>query len=158
MSCYIDLSSIINEIGSSLNVVTGIQIDELCEFEASWTSAHLIIKCHVVNAAEGLFISGEIFCKLKTRCARCLRDTEMDVDIAINEFVETDTSKGFEHYFDIEPLVKEAVVLNLPQKMLCNESCKGLCSCCGNDLNFFECGCNEVQNDGRWDKLLKLNL
>lgn len=158
MSCYIDISSIINEIGSSLNVVTDIQIDELCEFEGLRASAPVIIKCHVVNAAEGLFISGEIFCKLTTKCARCLKETQIDVDIAVNEFVETDNSKGFEQYFDIEPLVKEAVVLNLPQRILCSENCKGLCGYCGNDLNAFNCGCNEVQNDGRWDKLLKLNL
>ena len=54
-----------------------------------------------------------------------------------------------------EPLV-EAVVLSLPQKMLCREECRGLCPRCGQDLNDGSCRCPKESHDSRWAALEKL--
>lgn len=42
---------------------------------------------------------------------------------------------------DLEPYLKEQVVLMLPVKPLCSESCRGLCPRCGADLNLGPCAC-----------------
>jgi len=42
---------------------------------------------------------------------------------------------------DLEPYLKEQVVLMLPVKPLCAEACKGLCPRCGADLNLGPCPC-----------------
>ena len=42
---------------------------------------------------------------------------------------------------DLDELVIQDILLQLPSKMLCKEDCKGLCSVCGTDLNFNECNC-----------------
>jgi len=54
-----------------------------------------------------------------------------------------------------EPL-REAVILEVPQVVLCRPDCKGLCPTCGADLNEGACGCSPVQGDPRWDVLKHL--
>lgn len=57
---------------------------------------------------------------------------------------------------DLNPLMKEMVILNHPIKMLCKEDCKGICPNCGADLNHEACRCGEEVIDPRWEQLRKL--
>ncbi len=57
---------------------------------------------------------------------------------------------------DISPLLREAVLLNHPIKMLCDPECKGICPNCGVDLNKEACQCSGGGTDPRWDELKKL--
>jgi uncharacterized protein len=57
---------------------------------------------------------------------------------------------------DLVPLLREAVVLQHPIKMLCKEECKGLCVNCGANLNIERCSCHKSETDPRWDELRKL--
>lgn len=41
---------------------------------------------------------------------------------------------------DLDPIVKEQVLLALPVSVVCREDCKGLCPTCGGDLNQKDCG------------------
>jgi uncharacterized protein len=52
--------------------------------------------------------------------------------------------------------VKEQVLLAAPVKVVCRESCKGLCPKCGKNLNEGDCGCSTVVTDPRWDALKDL--
>jgi uncharacterized metal-binding protein YceD (DUF177 family) len=45
---------------------------------------------------------------------------------------------------DLEPAVREHLVLGIPMAPLCREDCKGLCLTCGADLNREPCGCDAV--------------
>jgi uncharacterized protein len=45
---------------------------------------------------------------------------------------------------DIDSYVFEEVMLNIPIKALCSESCKGLCPSCGKNLNSEDCRCEKV--------------
>ena len=56
---------------------------------------------------------------------------------------------------DLDPILREQVVLALPGYPLCKESCKGLCSSCGANLNERECGCERRVPDPRWAGLEK---
>ncbi|MGB8930645.1 MAG: DUF177 domain-containing protein [Anaeromyxobacteraceae bacterium] len=57
--------------------------------------------------------------------------------------------------FDLDPVFREQVVLTLPGYPVCSESCKGLCSSCGANLNERECGCERRVPDPRWAGLEK---
>ena len=65
-------------------------------------------------------------------------------------------SEAQEGDFDIFPAVLEAVVLEMPIKYLCAESCAGICPSCGIDLNKGDCSCGEKPVDPRWGPLKKL--
>ena len=54
---------------------------------------------------------------------------------------------------DLQPLARDAVLLNLPQVPLCREDCAGLCPVCGADRNDEPCGCEVEAGDPRWATL-----
>lgn len=45
---------------------------------------------------------------------------------------------------DLEPMVRDAIIENLPTKVLCKEDCKGLCPHCGENLNIWNCRCKKI--------------
>jgi uncharacterized protein len=57
---------------------------------------------------------------------------------------------------DVDPVVREQVLLALPSYPVCQESCKGLCPVCGANLNERDCGCDRHVPDPRWAGLEKL--
>ena len=59
---------------------------------------------------------------------------------------------------DLEPLLREQVILAVPFAPLCREDCKGLCPVCGNDLNQQECGCDRAPIDPRLAALKDLKV
>lgn len=58
-----------------------------------------------------------------------------------------------EHEFDVAPLVRELIIVALPQKPLCRPDCLGLCPVCGADRNVEPCGCAAGMGDPRWAEL-----
>ena len=59
---------------------------------------------------------------------------------------------------DLDPLVREQVLLALPAYPVCQDGCKGLCPVCGANLNDRECGCDRRVPDPRWAALGKVKL
>jgi uncharacterized protein len=57
------------------------------------------------------------------------------------------------HEIDIGDDVRQFIMLAVPQKLLCKESCLGLCPRCGRNLNREQCVCTAKEVDPRWDKL-----
>jgi uncharacterized protein len=58
---------------------------------------------------------------------------------------------------DLEPMIRDAVILSMPFAPLCRPSCLGLCERCGADRNLGECACGPVVEDA-WAPLLDLRL
>jgi uncharacterized protein len=54
---------------------------------------------------------------------------------------------------DLQPLVRDALMLELPLAPVCSDSCKGLCPRCGADLNDGPCDCDDAPADPRWAAL-----
>ena len=65
--------------------------------------------------------------------------SEEEVELTDEELISA-TYSGDE--IDMDPEIAEQVMLEVPYKPLCSESCKGLCPECGADLNAGECGCD----------------
>jgi uncharacterized protein len=57
---------------------------------------------------------------------------------------------------DLTDDVRQTILLSVPLKLLCAESCEGLCPHCGKNLNTGPCGCTETAADPRWEKLRSL--
>jgi uncharacterized protein len=57
------------------------------------------------------------------------------------------------HEIEIGEEVRQYLLLAIPQKLLCKESCAGLCPRCGRNLNRERCTCNVEEIDPRWEKL-----
>jgi uncharacterized protein len=70
--------------------------------------------------------------------------------------VEEETYEG--KVIDLDPIVREQVLLALPGYPVCQEGCKGLCSVCGANLNEGDCGCDRRVPDPRWAGLEKMKI
>jgi uncharacterized protein len=67
--------------------------------------------------------------------------------------LDEETYSGKE--IDLDPVVREQLILALPHYPVCRDSCKGLCPVCGANLNEKECGCDRKVPDPRWAGLEK---
>ncbi len=92
---------------------------------------------------EGVLVTGTARADLTGECARCLEPLRDDVDVDLQElfvYEESDTAADDEDddvsrlegdLLDLEPLLRDAVVLSLPFQPLCRDDCPGLCTECG---------------------------
>ncbi len=121
-------------------------------------------------------VAGKVKTNLQLQCGRCLEDFPLPVDAAFDlryvpqsedaaaeaerEITEDDLTTAFysEGMLDLVDLMREQFQLTLPMKPLCAESCHGLCSHCGANLNRGGCDCKPVWEDPRLAPLKSLLL
>ncbi len=80
-----------------------------------------------------------------THCARCLEPVRYPID---DHFQFNHTVTGGTEFIDLTDDIREEVILDLPIKILCTESSKGLCPGCGMNLNKEKCRCEKKQSKG----------
>ncbi len=94
------------------------------------------------SVVEGVLVSGTASTVTRGQCSRCLDPVTEGrgechrvvrlPDSTTDETTEsTSVSRIVDDWIDLEPLVRDAVVLALPLAPLCSEDCAGLCSGCG---------------------------
>ena len=115
---------------------------------------------------EGVLVSGTVEADLAGECARCLETIEDTIHVDLQElFVYDDpahrsgddeddgVSRLEDDLLDLEPLLRDAVVLALPFQPLCREDCPGLCVECGARLADDPDHGHEEPIDPRWAAL-----
>ena len=110
---------------------------------------------------EAILATGTVVSAWEGACRRCLGPASGELRVEVRELFET-ASDQEETYpltgdrVDLEPLVRDAVLLELPQAPLCSEECKGLCPTCGINRNEGTCTCEPTNRDPRWAALDEL--
>ena len=102
--------------------------------------------------------------RLHGPCYRCLADAVLDVPISVREYQATNPDGSDElttpyvenDQLDLSGWAHDALVLALPDKILCREDCVGLCPVCGVDLNSNPHQHEDEQLDSRWAALSEL--
>jgi uncharacterized protein len=118
---------------------------------------------------EGVLVTGTASADLEGECARCLEPIEDDLTIDVQELFlyddtrdasgtteddeETDVRRTEGDLIDLEPVLRDAVVLALPFQPLCQEDCPGLCVECGARLADDPDHGHEEPVDPRWAAL-----
>lgn len=104
----------------------------------------------VERVAGGFMVRLTALARAYGPCSRCLTEVETDIRAEQEEFAPTAAGGwvGSEStpfiagmVVDLSGLAREAVVLAMPERVLCSPSCKGLCPQCGVDLNRESCMC-----------------
>ncbi len=104
------------------------------------------------SVMEGVLVTGTAHARAKGECVRCLEPVEQQLDTDFQEMfsypdaddrgrvkaepaddAEDDEDTLFieDGLFDLEPVLRDAVVLALPMQPVCQDDCPGLCSQCG---------------------------
>jgi uncharacterized protein len=114
------------------------------------------------SLADGVLVSGPMRGERVLECARCLRPVHEAFRLDVHELfsVEDDPEADYalrDGIVDLEPMIRDAVLLSMPFSPLCRPECLGLCPRCGGDLNLGECAC-PPEVDERWAVLSGLIL
>lgn len=112
----------------------------------------------------GIEASATVLAPWEGECRRCLKRVGGTLRCEVRELYrprppgeppdqdeETYPLRG--EMLDLRPLVRDAILLQLPIAPLCSDDCAGLCPTCGSDLNEGACGCPPPSGDLRWAAL-----
>ncbi len=108
-----------------------------------------------------LEVEGKAKLSLAFPCDRCLKPVPVDLDLEIIRTIDLDETEEERmekleeqpyvngYNLDVDQLVCDELILNLPMKVLCSEDCKGICNRCGTNLNHETCDCDIRSADPR---------
>lgn len=110
---------------------------------------------------EGVLITGTASAQLVGECVRCLTEVTDDVEVDVQElftYAESEADDEEASHLDgeladLEPVLRDAIVLDLPFQPVCRPDCRGLCPECGRDLNTVEEHAHGGGADPRWAAL-----
>ena len=159
---FINLSDVLSEHHKPIDKVVPVEMTDIdtalglmpvIEKE----DAHIVVK-HVKQ--KELTIDGSCRLVLEIPCDRCLEPvaTEFDlkfsknIDLAAddNQIDELDEKNYIDGYnLDVDKLLYNEILIGWPMKILCSETCKGICNTCGQNLNKGTCNCEDTSLDPR---------
>ncbi|MCT4594881.1 MAG: DUF177 domain-containing protein [Anaeromicrobium sp.] len=122
------------------------------------------LKGKIFYEDDSIYLEAHIKTKAECICHRCLQKFQVDIENSIHEKLTINEEEMQDYYYidknslDIAEIVDNALVLNMPMKLVCDENCQGLCLACGVNLNEEQCDCEEDQIDPRLAKLKDLLL
>jgi uncharacterized protein len=104
---------------------------------------------------HALLVTGKLSTPATLRCSRCLKTFRKP--LTVREFVFHQELAG-EDFVDLTENIREDIILELPQRALCQDDCRGLCPRCGQNLNESACQCDKSRGDLRWHALDQLKI
>ena len=117
----------------------------------------------ITRASTGTVFELVFSVRLHGPCYRCLEDAVLDLPISAREYQATnpESDEMRTPYLDNDRLdlsawARDALALELPDKILCKPDCAGLCPVCGKDLNLEPHDHGEAEPDSRWSALAEL--
>jgi uncharacterized protein len=158
------------------------------EREGYRPEASTVLRATFLRSASGVLVQGSAELPLLAPCKRCVAEVHLAVpvrftlnlvpaqgerkhatDAAPEEDSDADTSGSFDlaeadldtyqgKTIDLDPILREQLLLALPMQVVCREDCRGLCGMCGQDLNEAACGCESKRIDPRLAILKDIKL
>jgi len=126
----------------------------------------------VYRSHNAVLVEGRVETTVELACSRCLELVHLNVATDFHytflpaegmpqkdrELTAEDVELGYYEgeSIDLAPIIFEQIVLQIPMKVLCREDCRGLCPCCGANLNVTACHCPTEAGDPRFMILKKL--
>jgi uncharacterized protein len=160
----------LSEISQREGMRVEVEVDQPCLDEADFGCAEPV-RGHLVFANGGsvLLIDGKVATTIELPCDRCLEPARLPTEVTVEERfplqevlhprLPAEEDEEFDNtlatvihleagkpILDLDELLRQQFVMDLPLQMLCAADCKGLCPQCGANLNQGQCGC-EVESE-----------
>ena len=102
----------------------------------------------VGRTTQGLLFTASFTAQTTVDCVRCLQPCDLNLRWTFTElyaFREKSVSESElivpeDAQIDLQPLIREYALLEIPISPICRQDCRGLCPVCGQDLNVRDCG------------------
>ena len=129
--------------------------------------AQVELRLRLESVMEGVLVTGEVDVPLVGSCARCLEPVEDTLELDVQELFayEGSTTEATSEedevrrldgdFLDLEPMVRDLVVLSLPLSPVCSDDCRGLCVDCGQRLDDLPPDHSHEVLDPRWAGLAR---
>lgn len=132
------------------NAVIGVPEGATVQVDARFESLH-----------DGILVSIDVTGEAVGECVRCLTEVRLPLEVDAQELFAYSHDEAFDYevhddQIDLEPVVRDAVVLSLPFQPVCQEDCPGLCPQCGARLLDDPGHEHEAPIDPRWAALAGL--
>ncbi len=159
----INLTELFTRDGKELDVAAELEMNS---FHAPDGEYELVdrtpVRLHIVNIGNRtLTVAGKAGFALMIPCSRCLEpvkvpfsldlDRTLDMKLSDQQRAEALEEQPYlqGYTLDVDRLVCDELILNLPMKVLCKDDCKGICNRCGANLNKTVCDCDRSSLDPR---------
>ena len=104
-------------------------------------------KVELTRTPKGIFIQADFSTSIPAECVRCLDEFEQPLKADFSDLYAFHTNSVTESglivpedaNIDLQPLLREYFLIEIPIKMVCRADCKGLCTVCGENLNHQMC-------------------
>lgn len=138
-------------------------------------SGDVDVEVTATSTLDDIEITGTLRVAWADQCARCLRPIERPLVVDVAEryaeprqdpssdvrtdprgLAGPDDPEAFpilNGQIDLAPMVREEVLLHIPDAPRCRDDCAGLCPVCGADQREGRCGCDTTVRDERWAAL-----
>lgn len=123
----------------------------------------LDLEVQLEEVSDGVLVTATVTAALAGECARCLEDFASSVQVSFQELYAAEAGgSGDDGYLldgdllDLEPALRDALVLELPLSPLCAADCAGLCTKCGVRLADAEPDHHHPDDGGVWAVLRDL--
>jgi DUF177 domain-containing protein len=142
--------------------------------------SEIALDLRLESVMEGVLVTGTASATMTGECGRCLDPVSDELVVDLQELFsysderprgklapgsgsgtaaagdDDEEPKMVEDFLDLEPTLRDAVVLEIPLTPLCNDDCSGLCAGCGARLDDVEPDHSHDQVDPRWAALAQL--
>jgi len=156
----IGVALLLRDVPSTNDLKFSAPFDERGEFEPRGAAetdiapdAEVDVTIQLQSFVGGLRAKGQVSAPWFGTCRRCsdkvLGRSTVNVDERFVDVIEQGDEEAYlieNDFIDLEPLVHDVLLLDLPLAPLCREDCKGLCPQCGGDRNEVECDCQAPIN------------
>ena len=139
----------------------------VCRVDPLPSPATLSYDLQVFRTDDAIFVRGQLAGSFSVTCSRCLGPCEIQVQEPTLQITylcpegeqpeeeelsleDLDTYSYNGESVDLEPMLREHLVLAVPMAPQCDPRCKGLCSSCGADLNKEPCSCEDAGLESPW--------
>jgi uncharacterized protein len=123
----------------------------------------VLVSVTIERVADGVVVRGTVEAEWHAECSRCLAPVQGTATVHVDELYEPHPLDGETYLLDgeeidLEPVVRDSLLPELPAVPLCRAECAGLCPQCGADRNTTRCDCTVDDTDPRWAALRSLEL
>ena len=138
------VSDLVRNPGNARPFRSEVAIDYAADLARLPSGAPVYADLLLRGISGGLMVDGTVAFTADLSCHRCLKTWRSEDSRRILQLVEDPADEDAEYALDgdevdLEPLIRDEVILALPLAPLCREDCVGLCPVCGADLNTDAC-------------------
>lgn len=161
----LDLSSVLSEQHKPIDTTVSCEMEEFQMKSGVYPvtgreDAHIRVE---YAGEKKLKVQGTCRLVIEIPCDRCLSSVPVEFPLEFSREVQTGASEsGSEendeldennyidgYHLDVDRLLYNEILVGWPMKVLCSESCKGICNVCGQNLNEGTCDCEDTGLDPR---------